>query len=105
MRGQILKSSPAKAQRRNVRRHSCPVFFVASLRLWGKFLFSRFTTDAAVVNGAGKFAWQLEAVVDDIFEVDTRCTSIGKQRHQGRLTFVLLVLGNAAVVHRVAESE
>src|SRR6185436_16164496 len=68
-------------------------------------LFSRFSTDTAVVNVAGKFAWQFEVVVDDVFEVDARCTGIGEERNQGRFALVLLVLGNATVVHGVAKSQ
>src|SRR3569832_1131352 len=60
--------------------------------------------DAAVVNVSGKLSWQLEIVVDDVFEVNARGTSIGEECNQRGFALVLLILGYATVMHRVAES-
>lgn len=78
-------------------------FLVPVVSLCG--LPSRSATDTAVVDGPGKLSGQLEIIVNDIFEVNARCSSVGKESHQRGFAFVLFVFGDTPIVHRLAEAQ
>jgi len=60
---------------------------------------------ALVVDVAGEFCGEIEIVADDVFEMDAGDVCIGEERHQGWFAFVVLVLRDATVVHRLFKTE
>jgi hypothetical protein len=48
--------------------------------------------ETAVFDIAGKFTGQLQVVVDDVFEMNSRSAGVGEQSHKSGLAFALLVL-------------
>ena len=60
---------------------------------------------ALVADVAGEFGGKVQVVAHDVFEMNARDVRVGEQRHQRGLAFVVLVLGDAAVVHRIFQTE
>jgi hypothetical protein len=57
-----------------------------------------------VVEGAGKFAWQIDIVVDDYFEVDLGELSVREQYYERRLVFVELILRDVGVMDHLCNA-
>src|SRR5688572_14389204 len=61
--------------------------------------------EAVVADVAGEFGGKVQVVAYDVFEVYSRGVRVGKQGHQRRFAFVVLILRDAAVVHRIREAK
>ena len=58
-----------------------------------------------VIEGAGKFAWQIDIVVDDYFEVDLGELSVREQYYERRLVLVELILRDVVVVNQLGNAQ
>ena len=61
--------------------------------------------EAVVVDVAREFGGEVQVVAHDIFQMYAGDVRVRKQRHQGRFAFIVLILRDAPVVHRVSEAK
>lgn len=60
---------------------------------------------AFVVDVAGELGREVQVVAHDVFKMDPGYMGVGEQCYQCRFAFVVLILRDAPVVHRIFETE